>query len=310
MTSKEVLYLRNPASTLVGNDSNLISIRANGSVHSFSGSVRETYVLIQLLTEPRSLSEITNALGCPAEQTKRILRRLETEGIIVSGAREALRGLFPSRRAPSDGWECDRLVFCISGTIHAAWILNVPFMLKGTFAREVDVVLTKSARKFIRPEIISFFGLRVWSDPFEATPDVNVPHIWLASKADIVLILPASAHTIQRLATGACSDLTSLIATATKAPVVVAPSMNLSMLSAPCVQRNIAQLRRDGYYALETGLGFEVSNTADGVASFGGIGLGGSGIASVLRAVLRSHRLCANGRGSERLSIHECRKTL
>src|SRR5207249_11528339 len=98
-----------------------------------------------------------------------------------------------------------------------------------------------------------YYGLPVWVDRFEARDGVNVPHMWLASRADVILIA-ATAHTIHRLATGACSDLLSLVVAATRAPIVIAPSMNPLMASQPAVARNSGQLRRVGYYVAEPGL--------------------------------------------------------
>jgi phosphopantothenoylcysteine synthetase/decarboxylase len=119
--------------------------------------------------------------------------------------------------------------------------------------------------------------------------ETNVPHIALATRADIVLVAPASAHTIHRLASGSCSDLLSLTVAATRAPVVVVPAMNSAMLSCRAVERNIARLKSDGFYVVEPGLGFEVSNTSDGNLGFCGAAVNERNVAMVLRGVLNLH---------------------
>ena len=87
----------------------------------------------------------------------------------------------------------------------------------------------------------------------------DVWHVHLASRAEIIAVIPASAHALQRLATGACSDLLSLTVAATKAPVVLFPAMNANMWRHRAIARNVAQLRADGCYVVEPGPGFEVS---------------------------------------------------
>ena len=93
---------------------------------------------------------------------------------------------------------------------------------------------------------------------------------------------------LHKLASGACSDLVSLIVAATKAPVVVAPSMNPEMWTHPAIQRNVAQLRADGVWVIEPGLGFEVGQR-DAI----GVGPANFQIGSLLRglaAILHQHQ--------------------
>jgi hypothetical protein len=80
-----------------------------------------------------------------------------------------------------------------------------------------------------------------------AAPHAPVPHVALAEWADLVVLYPASATTIARLAAGDFSDLVAAVALTTRAPVVIVPSMNAQMLAAPAVQRNLERLRADGF---------------------------------------------------------------
>jgi len=114
----------------------------------------------------------------------------------------------------------------------------------------------------------------------------------------MMVIMPASAHTLDKLARGACSDLLSATASAMRGPVVLVPAMNDLMWTNPGVARNVAQLRADGYYVVSPGNGIEVASGAEedgAIAVTSDIGLGGGGIAPehlppMLQALLAFHR--------------------
>lgn len=290
MAPEQFFYLRNPRTAVMGDAFHIVAVDQNQKLRFLRRNVEEIYRILALLRDPLGLGELSAILDMPQSRVESSVKMLVREQLLVSGSRSSLEALMaepmPRIRRP----ECGNLVFCISGTIQAASMITAPFMLKGGFAEDVDVVLTQAATKFLLPEVASYFGLRVWSDAFSANKEVNVPHIWLASRADLVVVAPASAHTIHRLATGECSDLLSLVVSATSAPVVVAPSMNPTMLASPPIRRNLQQLRKDGVYVVEPGLGFEVSNTSDGKLRFGPLGIGEAGIVPILRAVLASSK--------------------
>jgi phosphopantothenoylcysteine decarboxylase/phosphopantothenate--cysteine ligase len=158
--------------------------------------------------------------------------------------------------------------------------------LRTRFAKTVHVVLTQAALRFLPLRVVKYYGFTAWTDMFEPRGEVNVPHIHLASTASMVAVIPASAHTIHRLATGECSDLLSLIVAATKAPVVVAPAMNPAMLRCPAVDRNVTQLQEDGIYVVEPGFGWEVSEREINCKSVGGIGVKAHNVVPVLQSIL------------------------
>lgn len=113
---------------------------------------------------------------------------------------------------------------------------------------DVRVVLTKEASEFVTPLTLqTLSGNKVLTDMFEL-PDVwNPVHTSLADSASLVLIAPATANIIGKLAGGICDDLLSCVAYATKAPVLMAPAMNEKMYDHRIVQENIAKLKRIGY---------------------------------------------------------------
>ena len=130
----------------------------------------------------------------------------------------------------------------------------------------VDVILTPSAREFVTPFTFrSLTGRAVYTDMFQPATDEREEHVGLARRADAVLIAPATATTIARLAHGLADELVSLTVLATTAPVVVAPAMDAQMWEAAATQANVATLRERGV----TFVGPEEGRLASGHAGLG-----------------------------------------
>jgi phosphopantothenoylcysteine decarboxylase/phosphopantothenate--cysteine ligase len=111
----------------------------------------------------------------------------------------------------------------------------------------VDVVMTEGGRQFVQP--LTFEGLthrRVWTGVFEGWEDGNTGHVSLAAEADLLLIAPATANTIARLAHGFVDDMLSAIALATRAPIVIAPAMEHHMWNHPATVSNVETIRNRG----------------------------------------------------------------
>ncbi len=116
----------------------------------------------------------------------------------------------------------------------------------------VDVIMTKNATEFITP--LTFERLtnnKCITDTFDRNFSYEVEHIALAKKADIVLIAPATANIIGKLANGIADDMLSTTVMACKCPVYIAPAMNTNMYENPIVQDNIAKLKKFGYKFIE-----------------------------------------------------------
>ncbi|MBV9867162.1 MAG: bifunctional phosphopantothenoylcysteine decarboxylase/phosphopantothenate--cysteine ligase CoaBC [Abitibacteriaceae bacterium] len=122
----------------------------------------------------------------------------------------------------------------------------------------VHVVMTASAQRFVTP--LTFQALThqpvhtsLWPAPENAQTGVYaaMPHIGLADRADVILIAPASANTIARLAHGMADDLLSTLVLATHAPVLISPAMNPTMLAHPATQDNLARLGQLGYQIID-----------------------------------------------------------
>lgn len=121
---------------------------------------------------------------------------------------------------------------------------------------EVHVIMTKSATEFVTP--LSFQSLSqnmVITDMFAEPKAWEIQHISLAKKADLMLIVPATANIIGKVANGIADDMLSTTIMATKAPVVFCPAMNTNMYENPIVQRNINLLKEFGYEFIEPASG-------------------------------------------------------
>jgi phosphopantothenoylcysteine decarboxylase/phosphopantothenate--cysteine ligase len=121
---------------------------------------------------------------------------------------------------------------------------------------EVFVVMTRNATRFIAPLTFqALSGRPVLVDMFAPLTNWQIEHIALAERADLVLIAPATANVMGKIASGIADDLLTTTVMATKAPVVIAPAMNVDMYENPIVQDNIKKLEGLGYTFVEPGVG-------------------------------------------------------
>jgi len=121
---------------------------------------------------------------------------------------------------------------------------------------QVSVVMTKAAQKFITPlTFSSLAGTKTHTGMFDNESDEWMAHINLGRDADLIIVAPASAQTIARLAHGMSSDLLSTTVLASRAPVYICPAMNTRMYEHPATRENIARLSQYGYQVIEPGVG-------------------------------------------------------
>ena len=126
----------------------------------------------------------------------------------------------------------------------------VRLLVKAGF--EVRVMMTASACQFITPLTLqALSGHAVSLELFDETAELGMGHIELAKWADLVMIAPASANTIGKLANGLADNLLTTVCLATSAPIIIAPAMNQQMWANVMVQDNLAKLRRFGMEVLE-----------------------------------------------------------
>lgn len=139
-----------------------------------------------------------------------------------------------------------RILLVIAGGIAAYKSLDLIRRLKERGA-QVRVVMTRGATEFITPLAAgALAGGTVYTELFDREAEQDVGHIRLAREADLILVAPATADLLAKMAGGHADDLASAVLLATKLPVLVAPAMNPAMWSHPATQRNVAQLAADG----------------------------------------------------------------
>ena len=120
----------------------------------------------------------------------------------------------------------------------------------------VNVVETPEAAELISPIVFeSLSGNKVHRGLFDEAQEWEIEHVSLADKADLVLIAPATANIIAKIASGICDDLLTCVVSATKAEVLIAPAMNESMYKNKITQGNIKKLKGLGYKFIEPKVG-------------------------------------------------------
>lgn len=120
----------------------------------------------------------------------------------------------------------------------------------------VSVVMTASAKEFIAPlTFAALSGNDVYTDMFSSVKEDTMAHISLGRDADVVLVAPATANTIAKLAAGAADDLLSTTVLATRTKVLICPAMNSRMYSHPATKQNITTLKQFGYTIIDPDCG-------------------------------------------------------
>lgn len=157
------------------------------------------------------------------------------------------------------------VVLGVTGSIAAYKIANLASALKKLHA-DVEVIMTKNATNFINPITFeTLTGHKCLVDTFDRNFSFQVEHVSIAKKADVLLVAPASANVIGKMAHGIADDMLTTTALACRCPKIVAPAMNTNMYENPIVQDNIACLKQ---------YGMEVITPASGYLACGDTGAG------------------------------------
>jgi 3-polyprenyl-4-hydroxybenzoate decarboxylase len=242
----------------------LVSFNREGEGYAFHGESAElARAVLDALTRPRSLDELLSHLGelsggpiqHPEVVDELVVKLLEAGALEWCSAN--------TRRAdPDPGHRPMRLVLGLSGAVAAMAAPElVQRLQRAGFV--VRILATANALRFVSAEALEALIHRrvirsMWPEDGD---DLRVPHIDLSTWADVVLICPASATTLSRLATGNHDCVVAATALATRAPVMVVPSMNPAMYDSRSVQRNLATLRTDGMYVVHPGRGIELADS-------------------------------------------------
>ncbi|OPZ92644.1 MAG: Coenzyme A biosynthesis bifunctional protein CoaBC [Firmicutes bacterium ADurb.Bin419] len=157
--------------------------------------------------------------------------------------------------------EGKNVVVGVCGGIAAYKVVEVVSRLKKLHA-DVNVIMTENATRFVTP--LTFRSIAhnpVVTDMFDEPKAWDIQHISLATKADIIVVAPATANIIGKVANGIADDMLSTTIMASKAPVVFVPAMNTNMYENPIVQDNIKKLSERGYIFLEAETGLMACGT-------------------------------------------------
>ncbi len=140
-----------------------------------------------------------------------------------------------------------KILFIICGGISAYKSLETIRLFKKNGA-EIKTILTTSAKEFVTPlSITSLSQGKVYSDLFSVENEAEMDHISLSRWADIIVIAPATANTISKLAQGITDDLASTVVLASDKDIILAPAMNVRMWEHPTTKTNIKKLKEFGY---------------------------------------------------------------
>ncbi|POR44064.1 bifunctional phosphopantothenoylcysteine decarboxylase/phosphopantothenate--cysteine ligase CoaBC [Methylobacterium sp. V23] len=143
-----------------------------------------------------------------------------------------------------------RILLVIGGGIAAYKALDLIRRLRERGA-QVRPLLTKGAQEFVTPlAAAALAGERAHTDLFDRAEEADIGHIKLARDADAIVVAPATASLMARMATGDSSDLAATVLLATTLPILIAPAMNVRMWQHPATQRNLATLRGDGVHVV------------------------------------------------------------
>ncbi len=143
-----------------------------------------------------------------------------------------------------------RILLIVGGGIAAYKCLELIRRLREREA-SVRVIMTEAAKQFVTPlSLASLSGDKVYDDMFDLTDETEIGHIQLSRDADILMVAPATADLMAKMATGQCSDLATTCLLATDKPVMIAPAMNVRMWEHAATQRNLETLRADGVHVV------------------------------------------------------------
>jgi phosphopantothenoylcysteine decarboxylase/phosphopantothenate--cysteine ligase len=178
------------------------------------------------------------------DEVRTILRGAAAEGP-TPAAPAAQHSDTPARRAPQAAG-VKRVLLIIGGGIAAYKSLDLIRRLK---ERNIAVrcILTKAAEHFVTPlSAGALVGERVFTELFDAASEFDVGHIRLARETDLIVVAPATADLIAKMANGFANDLAGAVLLAAHTKILLAPAMNPKMWSNKATQRNLAQLTADG----------------------------------------------------------------
>lgn len=281
-------FIRSQRAAVAERGDAILLVARDGSVRTLDGDSAElAREVLAFFARPHDEAELiahVEALAGPLGDRREVVRELV--GVLRdTGALEAAHAVSRDHAPERPRRGGLNVVVAVSGAIAAS---HAPLLVSALQRRghTVEVALTKTATRFVAVETLAALARReVHVSMWPRAAHVPVPHVALARWADLVIVYPASATTIARIANGDFSELVSAIALTSRGAVAIAPSMNLDMLDAPAVQRNLARLRDDGFTILHGVPAHEVADAPTTRASVGGAAPPAAEVAATLDAL-------------------------
>lgn len=180
------------------------------------------------------------------DEVRVILREASQGGLTVDAGMPQQESSFPVAELRQSSGNQPRVTLIIGGGIAAYKSLDLIRRLKERGIR-VRVVLTRAAQQFVTPLAASALSNeRAYTDLFDPQSEFDAGHIRLARECDLIVVAPATADLMAKMANGHADDLASAILLAANKPILIAPAMNPLMWNNPATRRNVEQLQRDG----------------------------------------------------------------
>ncbi len=283
-------YDHGDTTTVLGDD---------GALRRFSGESAELVRAILGLTasartRPDILRRLSELAGAPVPWNGAV-----EETIALLEAAGALRPEAPVRTGPGQAARRRRrVVLCLTGGVAASFAPGLVQILLDR-GHEVRVAATRNALRFVGAVALeALTHAPLVASTWPRDPSAPVPHLDLARWAEVMVVYPATATSIARLASGSAGTVVSAAALATRAPALIVPAMNESMWSAPAVQRNLDQLREDGFFIAHPSCGHEVADAPPDRAPMLGAAPPIGVVADLIQAVLDHHAPVAPARAA------------
>ena len=163
---------------------------------------------------------------------------------------------------------CDRLIVGATGAVAVTFLPSFLLIARRNFARSVRVVMSHSAQRFITPLAVRALSAEEpIVDLFSGSSGLIAPHIEATIGADLMVVFPATADILAKVANGSADGPVSATILAATCPVAFVPSMNEAMWIKPAVRRNVARLIEDGYSVMEPVAGYRVRDLDQSVGA-------------------------------------------
>src|SRR5829696_8941269 len=204
--------------------------------------------------------------GRSVEHEVRVILREAAQHAVPASSPQAAPAVAESPQATGEAaTRQPRVTLIIGGGIAAFKSLELIRRLKERHI-EVRCVLTKAAQQFVTPLAASALSHeRVYTDLFDPESEFDAGHIRLARECDLIVVAPATADLMAKMASGHADDLASAILLAADRPILLAPAMNPLMWNNAATRRNVLQLRRDGIHMIGPNAGEMAESNEAGV---------------------------------------------